>query len=248
MPNTSSHNEVKKSRLLPWATAAMLVVGVAVLAAIYWNRNVVVDKVTFSGNVLTDSERLLKAAEITFGVHPDSLDLSGIVERIERIDYVKEAIPYVEPSGELNIQIKERTPIALLKKDSKHSYVDVEGVKLPVLDLKAFDVPLVYGFDPSLDNDTLKSEAFKQISNFLVNALENKFGWMTISEVAYNKEDGVVALSQENGVKLLFGSNDFQIKLKNWEAFYTEVIRVKGIQSMQQVDLRFTNQVVTREG
>jgi cell division septal protein FtsQ len=226
----------------------MLVVGVAVLAAIYWNRNVVVDKVTFSGNELTDSKRLLDAAEITFGVHPDSLDLSAIIERIERIDYVKEAIPYVEPNGELNIQIKERTPIALLKKDSKHSYVDVEGVKLPVLYLKAFDVPLVYGFDPSLDNDTLKNEAFKQISNFLVNALENKFGWMTISEVAYNKEDGVVALSQENGVKLLFGSNDFQIKLENWEAFYTEVIRVKGIQAMQQVDLRFTNQVVTREG
>lgn len=71
---------------------------------------------------------------------------------------------------------------------------------------------------------------------------------MTISEVAYNKEEGVVALSQENGVKLLFGSNDFRIKLENWEAFYTEVIRVKGIQTMQQVDLRFTNQVVTREG
>lgn len=248
MSNTSSHTETSKSRLLPWATAAMLVVGVAVLAAIYWNRNVVVDKVTFSGNQLTDSERLLEVAEIPFGVHPDSLDLSGIMERIERIDYVKEAIPYVEPNGELNIQIKERTPIALLKKDSKHSYVDVEGVKLPVLNLKAFDVPLVYGFDPSLDNDTLKSVAFKQISDFLVNALENKFGWMTISEIAYNKEEGVVALSQENGVKLLFGSNDFQIKLENWEAFYTEVIRVKGIQAMQQVDLRFTNQVVTREG
>ena len=65
--------------------------------------------------------------------------------------------------------------------------------------------------------------------------------------MVYDENDGVVALSHENGVKLLFGRNNFQTKLENWKAFYTEVIRVKGIQSMRQVDLRFTNQVVTRE-
>lgn len=247
MAKTAPNSEVKKGKLLPWATAMMLVVGVAVLAAIYWNRNVTVDEVSFSGNKMTDTELLIKQANITMGFHPDSLDLTAIVARLEKINYVKKASPYIEPNGELNIQIKERDPIALLMSDSKRNYVDAEGVKLPVLDGKTFDVPLVYGFNTSLDDDTLQSEAFKQISTFLVDAKENKFGWMTISEVAYNKEEGVVALSQENGVKLLFGSNDFQTKLENWEAFYTEVIRVKGIQAMQQVDLRFTNQVVTRE-
>ncbi|HBX65194.1 MAG TPA: hypothetical protein DEG32_03250, partial [Balneolaceae bacterium] len=72
-------------------------------------------------------------------------------------------------------------------------------------------------------------------------------GWNTISEVVFDETDGVVALSHENGVKLLFGRNDFQTKLENWKAFYTDVIRTKGIQSMRQIDLRFTNQVVTRE-
>tara|TARA_R100000541_G_scaffold43399_1_gene50660 strand:- start:1630 stop:2376 length:747 start_codon:yes stop_codon:yes gene_type:complete len=244
----TTHNEVKKSKLLPWATAIMLIVGVAVLAAIYWNRNVTVDELTFSGNVITETEILTEAANVEFGVHPDSLDLSAIVEGIERVDYVKSATPYIEPNGELNIQIKERNPIALLIKDGNRVYVDAEGVKLPIFEGKTFNLPLVYGFNASTNSDTLKSEAFKQISTFLTEARQNKFGWITISEVAYNKEEGVVALSQENGVKLLFGSNDFRIKLENWEAFYTEVIRVKGIQTMQQVDLRFTNQVVTREG
>ena len=226
----------------------MLIVGVAVLAAIYWNRNVTVDELSFSGNVITESEELARTVNIEFGVHPDSLDLDAIVQRIEKVEYVKSATPYIEPNGELNIQIKERNPIALLVKDGNRVYVDAEGVKLPIFEGKIFNLPLVYGFNASLDSDTLKSDAFKQISSFLTQAKQNKFGWMTISEVAYNKEEGVVALSQENGVKLLFGSNDFQIKLENWEAFYTNVIRVKGIQTMQQVDLRFTNQVVTREG
>lgn len=247
MSKPSTNSTSKKGKLLPWATAIMLVVGGAVLAGIYWNKNVTVDEVSFSGNVLSETELLAQTAEIPFGIHPDSLDLTVIVTRLEKIDYVKKVTPYIEPSGELNIQVKERVPIALLINDSNRMYVDAEGIKLPIIDGKTFDVPLVYGFNVSNKNDTLSSDAFKQISAFLMDARENNFGWMTISEVAYNAEEGVVALSQENGVKLLFGNNDFRIKLENWEAFYTEVIRVKGIQAMQQVDLRFTNQVVTRE-
>lgn len=247
MADTAPNIEAKKGKLLPWATAIMLVVGIAVLAAIYWNKNVTVDEVTFSGNTMTESEELFKTANVPLGIHPDSLDLSGVVHRVEKIDYVKSAIPYIEPSGELNIQITERKPIALLIEDEKKVYVDSEGIKLPLIYGISFDLPLVYGFNASANSDTLNSQAFKQISSFLIDAQKNKFGWITISEVAYNEEEGVVALSQENGVKLLFGNNDFRIKLENWEAFYTDVIRVKGIQAMQQVDLRFTNQVVTKE-
>lgn len=98
-----------------------------------------------------------------------------------------------------------------------------------------------------MNSDTLSSEAFVQIRDFLVSALNNPLGWTTISEIAFDPYDGVVALSHENGVKLLFGRNEFDIKLRNWEAFYADIISVKGINSMQQVDLRFTNQVVTRE-
>ncbi|MEX0846044.1 MAG: cell division protein FtsQ/DivIB, partial [Balneolaceae bacterium] len=90
-------------------------------------------------------------------------------------------------------------------------------------------------------------ESFYQVRDFLMKAKIDGFGWATISEVAFEETDGVVALSHENGVKLIFGRNDFEHKLENWKAFYTDVIRTKGIQSMQQVDLRFTDQVVTRE-
>ncbi len=247
MSTSKSHSDKKKGKLLPWATAIMLVVGGAVLAAIYWNKNVTVDKAEFSGNLIVEEAKLTGAAQITFGVHPDSLDLKSIVNRIEDIDYVKSAFAYAEPSGDLNIKIEERTPIAILLKGGKQIYVDEHGVKLPMYENHSFDLPLVYGFDTFAMKDTLKSESFAQIRDFLLEAKENEFGWITISEVAYDPEDGVVALSQENGVKLLFGNNDFRTKLENWKAFYTEVVRVKGIQSMQQVDLRFLNQVVTRE-
>ncbi len=247
MAKTDKHSTAKKGSLLPWATAIMLVTGVAVLAAIYWNKNVTVNNVVFSGNELIETEQLLRAADVPFGINPDSLDISIIAERIEQIDYVKDAILYIEPSGDLNINIVERAPLAVLIEGQHKIYVDEEGVKLPILQGKAFNLPIVYGFEASDTRDTLSSTAFRQISRFLSNAKEHGFGWATISEVAYNNEHGVVALSHENGVKLLFGNNEFKTKLENWEAFYVEVIRTKGIRAMQQVDLRFTNQVVTKE-
>ncbi len=225
----------------------MMVLGIAVLAALYWNRNVVVDSVSFDGNNVTSAEELLSQAQVPMGISPDSLNLDEISNRIEQLHYVKHVSSYVEPSGELNFHITERKPIALLIDGDKRAYVDAEGVRLPLEDGFTHDLPLLYGFKAEVGRDTLKSTAFKQISSFLMNAQKDHFGWATISEVAYHPEEGVVALSHENGVKLVFGNNDFQIKLENWKAFYTDVIRVKGIESMQQVDLRFINQVVTRE-
>lgn len=247
MTKNNSNIASTKSRILPWATAIMLVVGGAVLAGTYWNKHVSVDEVTFTGNSILETETLLQSVDISFGVHPDSLDLSAIVQQLEQIDYVKKATPYVEPNGDLNIRILERTPIGLLISTTKKMYVDSDGVKLPIKNGHVYDLPLIHGFDSDNLADTLNNDAFFAVKDFLNHAKTNEFGWITISEVAYSDDDGVVALSQENGVKLLFGRNDFQTKLENWEAFYTEVIRSKGISAMRQVDLRFLNQVVTKE-
>ncbi len=247
MSEKATHTETQKGKLLPWLTAILMVLGIAVLAAMYWNRNVTINEVAVTGAYFNTQEEILKAADVPLGIKPDSLDLTSLIARIEVLNYVKSVMPYVEPSGDLELTITERTPIAILVQGSNRMYVDEEGVRLPILEGKTLDLPLVYGFRATTGMDTLKSNEFKQIRDFLVGARINEFGWATISEVAYSTEEGVVALSHENGVKLLFGTNDFETKLRNWEAFYADVIRTKGIQAMQQVDLRFKNQVVTRE-
>lgn len=247
MSKNTTHIEPKKGKILPWFTAILMVLGVAVLAALYWNRNVTVNDVEISGTYFSTPEEITNAANIPLGIKPDSLDLKSMVKRIETLDYVQSVIPYIEPSGDLKLTIQERVPIAVLVKGKDRIYVDTEGVRLPILDGKTLNLPLVYGFRATQKRDTLKANEFKQIRDFLVRAKVNEFGWATISEVAYSKEEGVIALSHENGVKLLFGVDNFDAKLRNWEAFYTEVVRAKGIQEMQQVDLRFKNQVVTRE-
>jgi len=227
-------------------TAILMVTGIAVLAAMYWNRNVTIQDVKVNDLEFTEYEDIRNAADVPLGIKPDSLDLNEVIQRIEKLNYVRAVVPYIEPNGSLRLNVSEREPIALLMNGSGRMYVDAEGVRLPILDGKTQNVPLLYGYSTSTD-DTLRSESFLQVRDFLMKAKIDGFGWTTISEVVFDETDGVVALSHENGVKLLFGRNNFEHKLENWKAFYAQVVKTKGIQSVQQVDLRFTNQVVTRE-
>ncbi len=238
--------KVSNTTLLPWVTGIMMVIAVAVLAAVYWTRTVTVDELDINALTFTEPEEIEAVAAIPFGIQPDSLDIQEVVLRVEKLPYVRSVVPYIEPSGDLRLTVSEREPIAMLIDGSQRAYVDAEGVILPILENKTRDVPLLYGYSVHA-TDTLKDEPFLQVRDFLMKAKIDQFGWTTISEVAFDPVDGVVALSHENGVKLLFGRNDFEMKLENWKAFYKQVVRTKGIQSMQQVDLRFSNQVVTRE-
>ncbi|MEX2477022.1 MAG: cell division protein FtsQ/DivIB [Gracilimonas sp.] len=231
---------------MPWLTAVLMVTGIAVLAAMYWNRNVTVQDVKVNELTFTQYEDVKNATAVPFGIKPDSLDLNEVIHRVEKLNYVRTVVPYIEPNGNLRLNVAEREPIALLVNGSERTYVDAEGVKLPLLKGKVRDVPLLYGYSTSA-SDTLKQESFLQVRDFLMKAKINEFGWATISEVAFDETDGVVALSHENGVKLVFGRNNFEHKLENWKAFYTQVLKTKGIQSVQQVDLRFTDQVVAHE-
>lgn len=247
MSKKTPHSTKQHRRIFPWVAIIALVTGLAVMTAIYWQQNLKVSQVVVEGNYYTPSALILQKAEVPLGIHPDSLDLSAVVQQVQSLDYIHTVVPFIDPLGKLTLTVYERRPIALLVNGTDEIYVDAYGVRLPIIPEKTQNLPLVYGFDARLQSDTLNSPAFRQVRDFLVGAMNNKFGWATISEVAYDPEVGVIALSHENGVKLLFGVNDFDIKLRNWEAFYSQVIRVKGIQAIQQVDLRFTNQVVTKE-
>lgn len=240
-------NIATKKRVLPWAALIICVLGISVIAALYWQQNLRVKSVTVVGNYYTEKAEIIETADVEIGIHPDSLNFEQIKSEIGQLPYVHSVIPYVDALGTLKLTVRERFPLALLMSGSDEIYVDAYGVKLPILEGKTRNLPIVYGFNARMNSDTLSSEAFVQIRDFLVSALNNPLGWTTISEIAFDPYDGVVALSHENGVKLLFGRNEFDIKLRNWEAFYADIISVKGINSMQQVDLRFTNQVVTRE-
>src|SRR5699024_3073016 len=144
------------------------------------------------------------------------------------------------------VQITERKPLALLIEGASKCLVDSNGVKLK-LKANIPNVPLLYGFKVKPIADTLQSQAFKKVSAFLQQLLQSPVSNATVSAVGWNNENGVIALTNNGAVELIFGRNYFKKRLRNWEAFYAQVIRHKGIYHFESVNMSFEQQIVTHE-
>lgn len=248
MTENEQHTESQNSRNpWPWIAGAVLVLGLATLAGLYWSSTMKVQRVQFEGNHFV-SEEDLQLVEVPMGMSPDSMNFGAIRKDFEQLPYVKHADISIEPNGSMNVKISERQPMALLIDGANKMYIDGAGIKLPLVPGKMVDVPLLYGFNAKPLQDTLRSNVFETVSNFLTAVHSNNVADATISEIAWSSSnEGVVALTNQNGVKLIFGKGDFENRLRNWEAFYGEVIKQKGIEKMRSIDLRFEGQIVTRE-
>jgi len=225
---------------------ALALAGLAVFAGFYMERNTEIQALQFTGQFFTEDDALIEVMDSPIGLPADSVRFDPIFEDLKSLPYVQDVDVTMNFRGTLTFRIAEHEPIAMLVDGSNRSYVAEGGIKLPVYPEKIRNVPLVYGFSAQPVADTLNSNAYQQVEDFLTTARQNDLGWITISEVAWNNREGVVALTHDNGVKLLFGEHDFEQKLKNWQAFYTNVVSQKGIQSFNSVDLRFRDQIVTR--
>ena len=251
---TAKKSHSKKIRALPlnlmsWMAAVCFIAGLAVLAGFYLEQNTRINSVDFSGTYFTDTDDLAIAIETVspVGELADSVNYASIFEALRPLPYVKDIDVSMNFRGRLTFTIGEYEPIALIVDGTERMYVSDDGVLLPLVPGRAKDVPLVYGFRASAPGDSLSGAAWEEMEQFLTEAKKSTVNWATLSELAWNETEGVVALSHENGVKLVFGREDFSERLAHWELFYTDVIRHEGIDKFRLIDLRFRNQIVTQQ-
>lgn len=235
-----------KIRNALWIFLSIALLTGAVLGGLYIESNTQIEAVKFEGNYYTDVGSLENALESPVGMYADSISFDSLFLDLKTLPYVEDATVSMGIRGTLTFRIYEREPFAMLVDGNRRVYLAEGGLKLPIIPGKVKDVPLVYGFSASPLDDTLKSDSYQQVEDFLIAAKKNEVGWITISEVSWNESEGVVALSYENGVKLLFGRDLFDEKIKNWKAFYTDVVSNKGMASFTSIDLRFKDQIVAR--
>lgn len=225
-----------------------LVLGAGVVASIAWfmSMNWEIDNVNVQGNFFTETQSIIQRANIAKGTHPDSISAIRVIEAVEKLPYIMKVDYIHEPPVSVRLKITERTPIAMIADGSDKVYVDGEGIKLPVIDGKAIDLPLLFGFSTSY-SDTLKDESFAIAREFLLLCKTDAVLNTTISEVIVHKTEGLVALTQENGVKLIFGAGNLNEKIQVWKSFISNVVSTEGFQNFSSVDFRYKDQIVVRK-
>lgn len=231
---------------LLWAGAVLLFLGSAVYAGLYLEKKTVISDVQFAGHHYTTTDELANALESPVGMRADSIRFEEHFSQLKKLPYIKNASVNMSYRGTLTFTVEEHEPVALIVNNGDRVYVSDSGDILPIVPEKIVDVPLLYGFSTSPSDQKITGDSFAAIAEFLKAAKANPTGWVTISEISWDSSEGVVALSQQNGVKLIFGKNGFDEKFENWEAFYSQVIGVQGMGNLHTIDLRFAGQIVTR--
>lgn len=236
--------DAKKNRR--WMALGIVLLLVSVITGVMYSRGGTVKTVDVSEMVFTKADDVLKAARIEPGTEIDSVGYLAAIARVETLPYVKRASMRLRPNGALGIQIEERQPIARLVSDGAQAMVDADGAMMPVISDVSVDVPVLHGFRVQR-GDTLRGAAFTITRDFLLAAAAAPLAGITLKEYTYDPREGVVALSTESGVRVLFGKEGFEERLRHWEAFYGQVVPQKGIARFKSVDLRYRGQIITKE-
>ncbi len=239
----------KKRKLyhLQYLFIALILTVTAIGIGWYVHRSVVITEISVAGDVMTGADKIIAKSELSEGLQRDSVVFLEVIERVETLPWVSSAFATMSPSGEVRIRVEEEEPMALLVDEGRSALVTESGIRLPVILGKAVDVPILYGHEVSERPDTLRSKSFETARSFLILAREYPALYAMISEVMVTETEGVVVLTDENAVRLTFGHEQFDDRIRNWQAFQSQVISEKGIRNLRSIDFRFRGQVVTRE-
>ena len=224
----------------------VLVVGSSITAwSWYANRMTEIRLVQVSNHYFTDESTLIAQAGIAIGTPADSLSYADIIRQVEQLPYVRRAELIPIPPSTIMIRVEERRPIGLIKQGNVVRYVDRDGVILPLVDGKAIEAPLLYGLALQPGRDTLTSTSFVAMGQFLEVLDRNDMAKITISDVAWEPEIGIVAATGDYGTRLLFGTGDYEAKLRAWQAFYAQIVPRSGLEPFTRIDFRYRGQIVT---
>lgn len=226
---------------------AVILLGIgAVVAGLYWSQSIKIDRIVVHDTRLADTEQIREKAQFAVGSKRDSVSMVEVMDRVRQVNFVRSVEVSVNLDGSMELYVEERQPLALLADTSPKQWVDEEGVVLPMLLGTSVNVPLLYGFSGVDSQDTLDSDAFKKVRDFLTTAERHPFTWSTLSEVRYLPSHGVTAVSGESGMRLIFGSEEFERKMKYWKAYHAQVLTHKPKPEHRELDLRFEGQIVAR--
>jgi cell division septal protein FtsQ len=218
----------------------------SVTAAWMMNSSWNVNEITVEGNHFTTAESIIKASELHPGVKPDSLQALKVIQQIEKLPYIAEARLEPNPPASVKIVVIEREPIGLIASGNTFVILDNKGVKMPVVPGKVPHLPIVYGFSASM-RDTLKGPAFQAVNAFLTALKKDPLARSSISEIGFDRQKGIIAMSQRGNVRLYFGHGDFEKRLKILHAFIAQIARSRGMEAFEWIDFRFDHQVITSE-
>jgi cell division septal protein FtsQ len=115
---------------------------------------------------------------------------------------------------------------------------------------KLFDLPMISGVTPggvqTLGTTVLQPDVREAVQLLAALKTIDRPLYHNISEVQVRNGGDLMLYAAEGGVPIIFGRGDVASKLVRLETFWNDIVRTRGSQALQYVDLRYQDQIVAR--
>jgi cell division protein FtsQ len=221
-----------------------------VFGANAWKSSLRIKQIKIDGNRIVGEHEILQLTQVQMNALLYTVDLTAIQRNVMSHHYIKDALVERNLPNSLHIQVVERIPLALVNR-SETLYLDEEGIVLPrSISHRIFDLPVISGIsesEPLLLGSVIKQPDIVEALHMLATLkAANRPMFHNISEVQVRNGGDIVVYSAEGGVPIIFGREDIPSKIVRLETFWNDVVRTRGTQLLQYVDLRYQDQIVAR--
>lgn len=244
----SSTNSFFKSRYF-----ILLVLLVVLLTATYilidfssdWFKSQKIEKIELGDTEIVDRKKVSQIANnIALAKTKDSVLLKKIEIEIEKFEYVENCIANFQGISSIEINIKEKEPVAFYLDRDNLKYLDINCEILPYKNLKKYSDLIIISNVKASNNKLLKG-ALRIVQKIV----ENNFLNILTSEVHYNNRQKYFEIfGNFASGRVIFGHpENIEAKLKNLSYFLEKYSRYKELETSYQLDIRWNSRVILKE-
>ncbi len=234
----------------------ILYIGLAGLAS-YWligryriwldeSETFTIQSITIEGNELLTDQEILQLAGYSDMTRIWKMAPPDVADKIADNAFVEHVSVQHHLPDRLSIQIREKAPIALINVKGSIFCIDREGLVLPSVLRKRYDLPIISGDFKGMVQvgSHARGEAVHQALTFLIEirrSMPELFG--EISEVVVGHQTGLKLFTKTAAIPVWLGKNGFDWKIRCFAAIWKELIIQKQRKMVRYIDLRFRGQV-----
>ncbi len=243
----------KPPKMMVFVVAVVGLIAVFVLSK-FWMRESELTRFIVQGNRISKTEEIERALNRFVGMKMNEVSLSDIVDTLQSMPYIRKVIATKELPDAVRLRVQERRPIAMAIVGKVLKLIDESGVVMDKseLVLESTRLPLLTGFKKMVRDSTsaiskLDSAETANALNFCKALMETKYAKMLVSEVRIASDNQLHVFTAESEATVIFGNDDHEQRLNNFEIFWKQVVVKKGLKPFEYVDVRFDGKIFAKE-
>ncbi len=173
------------------------------------------------------------------GIKPNqnllAISMEGIARKVRTNPWVEDVSVVREFPNRLIIEIRERKPVALVKRDDSLFFMDGDGLIFKKLEGESTNLPVLTGCSENGKDDTLLIRKSIELIDFL-SASKSFPQIRNVSEI-HSDENMGFSLFLDSGLCLHIGFGDYENKLNRLKPIMTDLTRRNLDQGFLLIDL-----------